>query len=200
MIKLLMFKFCSHPLKNPPSLNSCSPNSSGPTPTSATPLALRSGSSLLISDAIHRHTWQPNLRRKNRTTGWFCHRDWSSTIWNTGVTLTVNEWKTGGIWERCLWVLLICISHIFKIMNSRFKQCHYMPHVYFITSSLCHTRLISKQLKQCWEIMAGFSLCLPAGNTSLYGEQQSGLTRGKIKIKIPETNRFKKKRKALNIS
>ncbi len=78
-----MRKHCLHPLKNPPSLNSFSPNSSGPMPTRATPLALRSASSLLISDAIHRHTWQPNLRRKNKTTGWSCHRDWSSTLWNT---------------------------------------------------------------------------------------------------------------------
>lgn len=76
-------KCCLHPLKNPPSVNSFTPNSSGPMPTSATPLALMSGSSLLISDAVHRHTWQPNLRRKNKTTGWSCHRDWSSTLWNT---------------------------------------------------------------------------------------------------------------------
>lgn len=50
------FKYCLHPLKNPPSLNSFSPNSSGPMPTKATPLAVRSASNLLISDAIHRHT------------------------------------------------------------------------------------------------------------------------------------------------
>ena len=71
---------CLRPLKNPPSLNSFSPFSSGPTPTSATPLALKSASSLLISVAIQRHTWQPNLRRKNKTTGWSCQRDRSSTL------------------------------------------------------------------------------------------------------------------------
>lgn len=76
-----------HPLKNPPSLNSFSPTSSGPMPTRATPPALSSASSLLISAAIQRHIWQPNLRRKKRTTGWSLHRDWSSTLWNTEGTV-----------------------------------------------------------------------------------------------------------------
>lgn len=74
-------KYYLHPLKNPPSLNSFSPTSSGPMPTSDTPLTVKSGSSLLISDAIQRQIWQPNLRRKNKTTGWSCHRDWSSRCW-----------------------------------------------------------------------------------------------------------------------
>lgn len=94
------YVFCLHPLKKPPSLNSLSPNSSGPMPTRDTPLALRSGSSLLISDAIHRQIWQPNLRRKKRTTGWFCHRDMSSTFCNNRgnhayqfIKPTMN-WKT----------------------------------------------------------------------------------------------------------
>lgn len=95
IIKLLFVLngYCLPPLKNPPSLNSFNPNSSGPTPTRDTPLALRSGSSLLISDAIHRHTWQPNLRRKNKTTGWSCHRDWSSTLWNTHYSFLVTKNK-----------------------------------------------------------------------------------------------------------
>lgn len=87
----------SPPLKKPPVLNSSSPTSSGPTPTRATPLALKLGSSLLTSEAVHLQIWQPNLRKKKITAACSRHSDPSSTICKTQTQRLIDR---GSIWHQ----------------------------------------------------------------------------------------------------
>lgn len=86
----------SPPLKNPPSINSLSPVSSGPIPMRATVLSLRSFSSLLISTAVQRQIWHPKRRRKNITTAWCLHREPSSTCWEKNTTIKENIYFSVG--------------------------------------------------------------------------------------------------------
>lgn len=150
-----------HPLKNPASWNSFSPISSGPTPTNATPLAFRSGSSLLTSDAIHRHTWQPNLRRKKNTTGWSCHKDWSSTFWNTD-----RLKKTTAVRPQNNW----CHTGYMHFIYHRFRLYNTMVHITGIPfrSPLCHPGgPIWQTLFQSCEVMTGLLQEVSAGHTGL---------------------------------
>lgn len=181
-----MSKYCLHPLKNLPSLKSFSPNSSGPTPTSATPLALRSGSSLLISVAIHRHTWQPNLRRKNKTTGWSCHRDWSSTLWNRQRgQLTVKSqirWHTGNIWEMGVVRVYYSVSVFCEIDDReyiRFKQSNIMIHIHICSLQIIIMSSLRSHLTPIISMLWGNGRFNTARsqqeNTGLQGEQTARL-------------------------
>lgn len=68
------------PVKNFPSWNSSTPNSSNPMPHSRTPWASSCGLTELSSVDHSRHNGHPNRRRKTTTAVCFAHKLWSSTI------------------------------------------------------------------------------------------------------------------------